>query len=46
MIVIVNTYQKKKNEELYKELSELLGLYAYTKNKVNIKPYIIIYDNK
>ena len=37
---------KKENEELYKELSDLLGLYAYTKNKVNIKPYIIIYDNK
>jgi phage anti-repressor protein len=32
----------KENEELYKELSDLLGLYSYSKNKVNIKPYIII----
>ena len=35
---------KKENEELYKEISDLLGLYAYTKNKVHIKPYIIIRD--
>ena len=33
---------KKENEEMYKELSDLLGLYAYTKNKINIKPFIII----
>ena len=33
---------KKENEELYEELSELLGLYSYTKEKVNIKPFIII----
>jgi len=33
---------KKQNEELYKEISDLLGLYAYTKDKVNIKPYVII----
>ena len=33
---------KNKNENLYQELSELLGLYAYTKDKVNIKPYVII----
>lgn len=33
---------KKQNEELYKEISDLLGLYAYTKDKINIKPYIII----
>jgi hypothetical protein len=32
----------KKNEMLYKEISDLLGLYAYTKDKVNIKPYVII----
>jgi pyruvate/2-oxoglutarate dehydrogenase complex dihydrolipoamide acyltransferase (E2) component len=32
----------KENEELYKEISDLLGLYAYTKNKVHIKPYVII----
>ena len=30
------------NAELYKEISDLMGLYSYTKNKVNIKPYIII----
>jgi hypothetical protein len=33
---------KKENEELYKEISDLLGLYAYTKNKVHIKPYVVI----
>ena len=33
---------KKENEELYKEISDLLGLYAYTKDKINIKPYVII----
>ena len=37
---------KKENDELYREIGDLLGLYAYTKNKVNIKPYIIIYENK
>ena len=33
---------KQQNEELYKEISDLLGLYAYTKDKINIKPYVII----
>lgn len=33
---------KKQNEELYKEIADLLGLYAYTKDKVHIKPYVII----
>ena len=33
---------KKENDDLYRELSDLLGLYSYTKDKVNIKPYIII----
>ena len=33
---------KPQNEELYKEISDLLGLYAYTKDKINIKPYVII----
>ena len=33
---------KKQNEELYKEISDLLGLYAYTKDKIHIKPYVII----
>jgi hypothetical protein len=33
---------KQQNDELYKEMADLLGLYAYTKNKVNIKPYVII----
>lgn len=32
----------KENEELYKEISDLLGLYAYTKNKVHTQPYVII----
>lgn len=29
-------------EQLYEEMSNLLGLYAYTKNKKNIAPYAII----
>ena len=33
---------KQQNDELYTEIAELLGLYAYTKNKINIKPYVII----
>ena len=33
---------KQQNEELYKEISDLLGLYAYTKDKINIKSYVII----
>ena len=33
---------KKQNEELYKEIADLLGLYPYTKDKVHIKPYVII----
>jgi len=36
---------KKENEDLYRELGDLLGLYSYSKNKVNIKPYIIIGNN-
>ena len=32
----------KQNDELYGEIADLLGLYAYTKDKVNIKPYVII----
>ena len=36
---------KKENEDLYRELSDLLGLYSYSKDKVNIKPYIIIGKN-
>jgi len=44
--IIDNCYcqhvSKKENEELYKEISDLLGLYVYTKDKVHIKPYIII----
>lgn len=31
-----------KNKDLYKEMADLLGFYAYAKNKENIKPYIII----
>lgn len=33
---------KEKNEELYKEISDVIGLFLYTKGKVNIKPYVII----
>lgn len=33
---------KKENLELYKEISNLLGIYAYIKGKVNIKPFIIV----
>jgi hypothetical protein len=33
---------KKENNDLYEELANLLGLYSYTKDKINIKPYIII----
>jgi len=31
-----------KNESLYQEIADLLGLYAYTKDKVNIKPFVIL----
>jgi len=34
-----------KNKELYEEMASLLGIYAYTKDKKNIKPYIIIGKN-
>jgi hypothetical protein len=33
---------KKENIELYKEINDLLGMYIYTKDKIHIKPYIII----
>lgn len=33
---------KKQNDDMYRELSDMLGLYAYTKDKVNIHPYVII----
>jgi hypothetical protein len=36
---------KKNNDDLYEELSNLLGLYSYTKDKIHIKPYIIIGHN-
>ena len=36
---------KKINNDLYEELSNLLGLYSYTKDKIHIKPYIIIGHN-
>ncbi len=29
-------------EKIYEEMSNLLGLYSYVKNKKNIKPYIIV----
>ena len=30
---------------MYEEISYLLGLYSYTKDKVHIKPYVIIGKN-
>jgi hypothetical protein len=33
---------KNQNEEMYKEISDLLGMYIYVKDKVHIKPYVII----
>jgi hypothetical protein len=35
----------KENKDLYEEISSLLGMYVYVKNKLNIKPYIIIGKN-
>ena len=35
----------KQNKELYEDISYLLGLYSYTKDKVYIKPYVIIGKN-
>jgi type II secretory pathway component PulK len=35
----------KKNQEMYDDISHLLGLYAYTKDKVHIKPYVVIGKN-
>ena len=32
-------------EQLYNEISNLLGLYSYVKDKKNIKPYVIIGNN-
>ena len=37
-----NNVTKKENDLLYEEISELLKLYSYVKDKKNIKPYIII----
>lgn len=34
-----------KHTELAKEISDVLGLFLYTKNKVHIKPYVIIGKN-
>ena len=35
----------KENKDLYDEISNLLGMYVYVKDKLNIKPYIIIGKN-
>ena len=44
--VITDCYCKyvpaSQNKDLYEEISNLLGIYAYVKDKTNIKPYIII----
>ena len=47
--VIYDCYCKhvssEENTQLYEEISTLLGMYVYVKDKVNIKPYIIIGKN-
>jgi hypothetical protein len=47
--IIYNCYienvDKEDNDDLYMELSNLLGLYSYVKNKKDIKPYIVIGDD-
>ena len=47
--IIDNCYCKyvsiKENTEMYEDISQLLGLYSYTKDKLNIKPYVIIGKN-
>jgi 23S rRNA maturation mini-RNase III len=35
----------KDNKDLYDEISNLLGMYVYVKDKLNIKPYIILGKN-
>lgn len=44
--VIINCYSKyvskEKHEELYEEIENLLGIYSFTKNKKNIRPFVII----
>lgn len=44
--IINNCYtqsvSKDENEELYDEISRLIGFYGYIKDKVRIKPYVII----
>jgi hypothetical protein len=37
-----NNVSSEQNELMYEEMASLLGMYAYTKDKTNIKPYIII----
>ena len=33
------------NKKLYEEINNLLGMYVYVKDKLNIKPYLIIGKN-
>ena len=44
--VITDCYTKyvsgDKHQELYEEIANLLGIYSFTKNKKNIKPFVII----
>ena len=37
-----NYVSSKKNEEMYEDISHLLGLYSYTRDKIYIKPYVVI----
>ena len=41
----IENVNKKENDNLYDDLSDLLGLYSYVKNEINIKPYIVIGDD-
>lgn len=38
----IENVNKKENDNLYNDLSDLLGLYSYVKDEKNIKPYIVI----
>jgi phage anti-repressor protein len=36
---------KKDNQQLYREIADLLGMYIYTKNNPKVKPYVVIGKN-
>ena len=43
-LYLLDCWDQQSNSE-YQDISNLLGLYSYTKNKINIKPYVIINGN-